>query len=402
MPLLQQYDYVQRATITSFSPTCVRTVKELEPLISIALDPEGQDGSRTPWNLAQQVLSCGANFVLHDHRALTAAIVEEMHQHGFSLWAWTANKAEDMRRIIATGADGIMTDRPDNPWPGAGGTGFRGSEGQMTHIAVSTQLWGEELLGEKQLRLAAESGFRTLELFAAPGHFEWQDEAYVRKIAGILRTLGLGVLSLHAPWAPGQDIAALDKTQRQASIESVKRAVDDLALVQGQVLVLHPGATLEHPERKIESLRISRDSIAGIAEYCAVRGVKIALENPPPYELGGDNRDLLVLYRYFANEPTIQACFDTGHGQLSAQGISFVSLVPKDILLVHISDNGGRNDDHWPPSPKGTVPWSEFFGLLRARRFDQCLMLELTDLPGKTQILADGWTWMNNALRAIS
>jgi glycerophosphoryl diester phosphodiesterase len=113
VPLLQQYDYVQRATITSFSPECVRTVKELEPLISIALDPEGQDGSRTPWNLVQQVLSCGANFVLHDHRALTAEIVEEMHQHGFSLWAWTANKVEDMRRIVATGADGIMTDRPD-------------------------------------------------------------------------------------------------------------------------------------------------------------------------------------------------------------------------------------------------------------------------------------------------
>jgi sugar phosphate isomerase/epimerase len=272
----------------------------------------------------------------------------------------------------------------------------------MTQIAVSTQLWGEELLGEKQLRLAAESGFRALELFAAPGHFEWQDEAYVNKIAGLLRALGLRVYSLHAPWAPGQDIAALDKTQRQTSIESVKRAVDDLALVQGQVLVLHPGATLNHPERKIELLRISRDSIATIADYAAARGCKIALENPPPYELGGDNRDLMVLYRYFANDPTIQACFDTGHGQLSAQGLAFVSIVPKDILLVHISDNGGRQDDHWMPSPKGTVPWSELFGLLRARRFDACLMLELTDLPGKEQLLADGWTWMNNALRAIS
>ena len=107
----------------------------------------------------------------------------------------------------------------------------------MIQIAVSTQLWGEELLSESQFRLLFESGFRVLELFAAPGHFEWQDESYVKRIAGI-------------------------------------------------------------------------------AEYCVAHEMYIALENPPPYELGGDNNDLLELYRYFVDEPSIQSCFDTGHAQL--------------------------------------------------------------------------------------
>lgn len=111
--VLHRRDHLQPVTITSFSPECVREVKKLQPLLSVALDPDKQDGSYTPWELCQQMLRCGANFMLHDYRALTADIVEEAHQHGFSVWAWTMNEPAEMRRTIATGADGLMTDRPD-------------------------------------------------------------------------------------------------------------------------------------------------------------------------------------------------------------------------------------------------------------------------------------------------
>jgi len=272
----------------------------------------------------------------------------------------------------------------------------------MIRIAVSTQLWDEELLGEGQLRLVAESGFRALEIFAAPGHFEWQDESYVGRVAAWVRALGLSVCSLHAPWAPGQDIAAIDGAQRRSSVESVKRAVDDLALLDGRILVLHPGATLNRPEHRTRQLGYSRDSIAGISEYCSERGIRIALENPPPYELGGDNRDLVTLYGHFADDPTVQACFDTGHAQLSVEGVSFAGTVPKDILLVHVSDNGGHRDDHRLPDETGTVPWGELFSLLRARGFGGCLMLEVTPPPGVSQILSHGRQWMNGASRELS
>jgi glycerophosphoryl diester phosphodiesterase len=44
---------------------------------------------------------------------LTAEIVDEAHQHGFAVWAWTVDDPADMRRVTALGVDGIMTNRPD-------------------------------------------------------------------------------------------------------------------------------------------------------------------------------------------------------------------------------------------------------------------------------------------------
>ena len=182
----------------------------------------------------------------------------------------------------------------------------------MKQIGVSTQLFGESLLTEDHLRLIKNAGFQLLEVFAAPGHFEWQDRDYVAYMAKIIRDLDMGVYSLHAPWAPGQDIAAVELSQRQASIGAVLKAVDALTMLGGQVLVLHPGATPSDIVSSAEQLALSRESIAAVAAYCASQDVLVALENPPPYELAGATVEMQALYRHFARNPTLQACFDTG------------------------------------------------------------------------------------------
>jgi glycerophosphoryl diester phosphodiesterase len=111
--VLRQRDYIRPAVMTSFDPGCLAEVKRIDLRVGTALDPEGQDGTRTPWELCRQVLDCGANFMLHDHRTLTADIVLEARHHGFCVWAWTANDPAEMRRALDTGADGLMTDCPD-------------------------------------------------------------------------------------------------------------------------------------------------------------------------------------------------------------------------------------------------------------------------------------------------
>jgi sugar phosphate isomerase/epimerase len=234
-----------------------------------------------------------------------------------------------------------------------------------------------------------------VEVFAAPGHFEWEDAACVTRVARALRDLDLGVCSLHAPWAPGQDIANLDAARREASLRSVERAVDALVTLGGQALVLHPGATPGPLERLEEQLGHARAGIARMARYGTARGVRVALENPPPYELAGDNRQMLGLYRDFLAEPGVQACFDTGHAHVSPDGVAFVRQVPKELLLVHLSDNTGVADDHQPPGA-GTIDWPRFFAMLRERKFGGYLVLELTDLPDPARILADGWAWMKD------
>lgn len=267
----------------------------------------------------------------------------------------------------------------------------------MKQIGVSTQLFGQSLLTEDHLRLIRNVGFQLLEIFAAPGHFEWQDRDYVAYMAKIIRELGMGVYSLHAPWAPGQDIAAVELSQRQASIGAVFKAVDALTVLGGQVLVLHPGATPSGTMSSAEQLALSRESIAAVAAYCASQDVLVALENPPPYELAGATVEMQALYRHFAPNPTLQACFDTGHAHITPEGVMSITEIPKDILLVHLSDNAGESDDHLMPG-SGSIAWSTFLALLQQRGFDACLMLELTDMPHPDQVLANGWTWMTESL----
>jgi glycerophosphoryl diester phosphodiesterase len=49
----------------------------------------------------------------HTYETLTPDIIDEAHQHGFSLWTWTVNQPDDMRRMIEMGVDAIMTDHAD-------------------------------------------------------------------------------------------------------------------------------------------------------------------------------------------------------------------------------------------------------------------------------------------------
>jgi glycerophosphoryl diester phosphodiesterase len=44
---------------------------------------------------------------------LTKELVDAAHASGLQVHAWTVNEADDMRRLLAAGVDGIMTDYPD-------------------------------------------------------------------------------------------------------------------------------------------------------------------------------------------------------------------------------------------------------------------------------------------------
>ena len=48
--------------------------------------------------------------VLH---VVTPGFVRAAHELGIRVDVWTIDEAEDMRRLLGYGVDGIMTDRPD-------------------------------------------------------------------------------------------------------------------------------------------------------------------------------------------------------------------------------------------------------------------------------------------------
>ncbi|MBC7812773.1 MAG: glycerophosphodiester phosphodiesterase, partial [Burkholderiales bacterium] len=109
---LQKRNFVRGASIASFDPACLRAVREWEPLLTVNLDPTPQNSSITPWELCQQCLDCGANFMGHTYETLTPSIVHEARLHGLALWAWTVNDVIDMQRMVDLGVDAILSDDP--------------------------------------------------------------------------------------------------------------------------------------------------------------------------------------------------------------------------------------------------------------------------------------------------
>jgi len=70
---------------------------------------EGATGCPGGWDVAD--LPCrmeGTDVVVVDRRT-----VEYLHAQGMAVFVWTVDEEADMRDLLAAGADGIMTDRPD-------------------------------------------------------------------------------------------------------------------------------------------------------------------------------------------------------------------------------------------------------------------------------------------------
>ena len=47
-------------------------------------------------------------------RIVTPRLIAAAHRHGVEVHVWTVNDPADMRRLVAMGVDGIVTDRADS------------------------------------------------------------------------------------------------------------------------------------------------------------------------------------------------------------------------------------------------------------------------------------------------
>lgn len=113
VPALSAAGWLDRVVVTSFEAGALRQALALAPRLSAMLDPVPWDGSLSPRAVVEQALAAGANIVGSDHRHLTPALVDECRLSGITLWLWTANQPDDIRRVLRLGVPGLMTDRPD-------------------------------------------------------------------------------------------------------------------------------------------------------------------------------------------------------------------------------------------------------------------------------------------------
>ncbi|MBT2475887.1 glycerophosphodiester phosphodiesterase [Microbacterium sp. ISL-103] len=119
-------DHAQRVLVTSFSDANRRATIAATLRAGAAVRPATSGGSRTIAALrALSSLRLSPARVLRDVDALqiperhgvvkvlTPALIRAAHAHGVEVHVWTVNDPDDMRRLIASGVDGVVSDRAD-------------------------------------------------------------------------------------------------------------------------------------------------------------------------------------------------------------------------------------------------------------------------------------------------
>jgi glycerophosphoryl diester phosphodiesterase len=109
--LIEDKNLVHRVIASSFNPLALRKVKHLNRNVTTALlyAPDMPVFLRRAW-----LSPIAPHEFRHPHHAMVdARFMARMQQKGYRVNAWTVNEPPEMRRLLALGVDGIITDRPD-------------------------------------------------------------------------------------------------------------------------------------------------------------------------------------------------------------------------------------------------------------------------------------------------
>jgi glycerophosphoryl diester phosphodiesterase len=109
---------IERVSIGSFYPDALEAVRRYEPAIATGAAKE-----ETRWALYRSWIGLDIHpsgyreFQVPEWAGMTPIVtrrfVDAAHRAGLPVKVWTVNGADDMRRLLSKGVDGIITDRPD-------------------------------------------------------------------------------------------------------------------------------------------------------------------------------------------------------------------------------------------------------------------------------------------------
>jgi glycerophosphoryl diester phosphodiesterase len=106
----------ERVVVTSFDADTLRRVRVLEPALRTALlvSRSRVERDRVPAATAVRwATDVGAFQLGIEHRVLDAGVIAAARRSGLKVAAWTVDEESDIHRVLALGADVVITDRPD-------------------------------------------------------------------------------------------------------------------------------------------------------------------------------------------------------------------------------------------------------------------------------------------------
>ena len=157
-----------------------------------------------------------------------------------------------------------------------------------------------------------------------------------------LAACNLKLLDLHGSVGPEKNWASPREYERLAGVELVRNRIEMTARLGADVVIMHiPGQPGCEPLRR---------SLAELEGPARALGVRLALENGSIEAIGQ------VLAEH--SPDYLGLCYDCGHGNLIADGLSQLEALRGRLISVHLHDNDGSADQH-NLLFTGTVDWEK-------------------------------------------
>jgi sugar phosphate isomerase/epimerase len=254
--------------------------------------------------------------------------------------------------------------------------------------AMSTLIYARrERLHPGLLDQMVSGGAEAIEIFAARGHFNYTDRQHIRQIANWFRSTGVTFHSMHSPMHPDEDwgrggathinIASVEKLQRVAATDEIKRAIEVAEQAPFRFLVQHVG--VGHEEADEHKLDAAMSSLEHLHAFAKPLGVQLLVENITN-ELSTPETllDLLHAGRF----DDIGVCFDVGHAHIMSSVPQAFEVLKDRIRSTHVHDNKKERDSHlWPGA--GSIDWKQTMELLRTAPHVPPMLLEIEGVEGE-------------------
>ncbi len=103
--LIKRHADVGNSVVTGFHTQMLNKVHQLLPDIQLGFifNRTQDEGKRH---------NCPVDFVIPQFRLASREFIEDIHDEGLQVFAWTVNSEAQMRRLLALSVDGMITDEP--------------------------------------------------------------------------------------------------------------------------------------------------------------------------------------------------------------------------------------------------------------------------------------------------
>jgi sugar phosphate isomerase/epimerase len=209
-------------------------------------------------------------------------------------------------------------------------------ESKVMRMKLSAFLTSLPMSFESAVQLTAALGFTQVDVVALAERPESHSEALAE--SGLLVSCAAIGRGLPA----GHTLSARPIEDRRSALETMKRQIADAARLGAGYGYVVPGM-----DSGAEDLAVLSDACALLADFAAQRMVKLCVEHVPGRALPSVATTLAWLER--VNHPNLYLLLDVGHCLISGEDpAQAVDQAGKRLGYVHLDDNDGRGDLHWP------------------------------------------------------